>query len=550
MEKRIYTYELTAQALETEFWDEEAVDGLYDFSLLLALGRLEIVSGPWAPASSDDEKNVTVSSGLHVIVPRRGPVSSQLAMIWVRLVSGSLAYAHTSDGWEFYKKIDGKWQRFDPIMAGGSQGLDCKSLNQAAWLASKIGVGHRIDVSAFSIDGIPYRAVTRAGWETLESYSPEGEPLIAVSTPDDADDRLELLAEAWGHDQTEFMSMVAFYLASPMSPTHFFLIADEGGTGKSSFESAFTREFSTISTMGLDASNLKQNGFTGGAALVPLVGKRVAFADESGALGDNELATIAALTTGAVKQVRYGGGRIGLEHFALKLMFSSNQASSFSALEAVGRRKVDVPTLGFKPRGWWMADADKLKWPNQSRWDVCFSSKTIHALVSHGWELWNEKRGEWPDTTVSCSSLIKMSYELTAAIDDAKLMSLEPTSSGVFNVLYADFPAGDMSNREKKYVRREAEAVAGLGVKQTSINGKIQRYVAIVDKKKWAAVEAKLASEEQEAEQDAEKQAMKEEEKKQERRSVLQAKWREVMPATPVPNTLEILEDEVGHLVD
>ena len=493
VEKRSFT--LMPPALSA-MWDGEAMEGFFEQELLLALAALQVVLGPWEPSGSEEKRTLMVARGVQVVLPRRGRVSRYLAAIWAQLVAGLVGYGKQASGaWGFYRKgSTGRWEAWQPLESGK---LEPGELQQAAWLASKLKVGKRVAPEAFSLNGQAYKAVSREGWESLEAYEPEGEPLVAVEEPEDGAARRHLLAEAWGYNETRFMAMVAFYLASPLAPTRFFLLADGGGTGKSSFEAAFEEAFPSLTTRGLDAANLRMGGFTGGAALVPLVGKKVAFADEAGALGDSELQAIAGLTTGAVRQVRYGGGRIGLERFSLKLLFSSNQASSFSQLEAVGRRKVEVPELGFKPASWWRGPAGE-QWPGKSRWEVCFSVETVCALVAYGWLLWQKQKGEWPKAQAG-ASLRKVSAELAEALEEAGLLEKQP-ERGAWPVLYSAFPAVAGTPREKKALRREAAVVAGLGVRKTTVNGEQGRFLAVLEPVKWAAVKANLLEEERKAE--------------------------------------------------
>ena len=489
-ESKVYSFQLTRSKLEDEFWDDEATKRQFDVVLLLELVALQVIVGPFSQAVEAASKLLLASRDIHVVLPAKSSVPEPLARFWGLLISGELAYARAGKSWRFYERCEASgWVLFDPLEFS-VPGLEWRGLQQAAWLASKLQAGVRIVEESFAIDGQVLEAASAGGWETLQPVTPAGEPLINVTTPEDASARLQLLASAWGEPQTEFMAQVSFYLAAPLTPKHFFLLADEGGTGKSSFEKAFTAAFPSIATLGLDADNLASAGFTGGAALVPLIGKRVAFADESGELGDRTMKAIAGLTTGISKQVRYGGGRIGFESFSLKLMFASNQAESFSPIEAVGRRKVEVPELQLKPASWWQEPAGEA-WPGATRWQVCFSRETIFALVSRGWQLWQQNRGQWP-AAKSGSSVRKVSAELQDRILSTLLVTAR-TASGVWPLLWSTFIGkGDLTERESKALKTEAMRVAGLTQKLASVGGKKGRYVAVADESKWAAVSLPL----------------------------------------------------------
>ena len=503
-ESKVYSFQLTNSRLEDEFWDDEATRKMMDVTLLLELAALQVIVGPWSMAVDSASKLLLAARGVQVVLPARSSVPEPLARFWARLVSGELAYSRSGDAWRFYKREGDSWTIFDPL-AYAVPGLEWRGVQHAAWLASKLQAGTRVVEEAFAIDGVAFEPCSAGSWETLQPIKPEGVPLIDVRTPDDAAARLSLLSTAWGEEQTAFMAQVAFYLASPLTPRHFFILADRGGTGKSSFEKAFTSAFPSIATTGLDADNLASAGFTGGAALVPLIGKRVAFADEAGELGDRTMKAIAGLTTGISKQVRYGGGRLGFESFSLKLLFASNQAASFSPIEAVGRRKVEIPELQLKPASWWQEPAGEA-WQGATRWQVCFSREAIFALVSRGWQLWQERHGEWPES--SGKTMLRLSTELEDAlcqpgVGTGAIINKEPNGNGLIPVRSSDWPFEipdkPITAAKKKKIRSEALAKLGLSQKPGRIKGEMARWLCVSEPERWEQVRKQLLGDEAEA---------------------------------------------------
>ena len=488
-----------------EAWDDEATRHGYDNELLEGLLGLALVTAV-AGSLKATKGLLQVGRGFWLEKPGRGAgLARPLLVCWGQLLAGLLGYAKTESGWSFYRPAPGGWVEAELGGELGSDGCEGRGFQMAAWLASKLGKGKRLDATAFSMGGKCWRAVTAAGWETLEPCEPEGEPLTVVEAPDDAEARLQLLAEAWGEDQASFMAGVSFYLASPLRPRFFFLLSDEGGTGKSSWEQAFAAAFPGACSLGLDAANLAAGGFTGGAALAPLLGKRVAFADEAGALGDRELSAIAGLSTGGWKQVRFGGGRFTTARFALKLVFASNQTSSFTPMEAVGRRKVEIPRLGFRPADWWRGAAGEA-WPGQSRWQVCFSRETIFALVSRGWELWQQWEGKWPST--AGTSFLRLSAELEEAlrkpsVSGGALLYKQPSASGLLPVRASEWPfeaPGEKTPAStKKRVKAEALAKLGLSAKPGVVNGVMARWLWVQQPERWSQLQAQLQEGEAEA---------------------------------------------------
>ena len=495
-----------------EAWDDEATKHGYDNELLeqlLSLGLVTAVAGSLKATKG----LLQVGRGFWLEKPGRGAgLARPLLVCWGQLLAGLLGYALTESGWSFYRPAPGGWVEAELGGELGSDGMEGRGFQQAAWLASKLKAGKRLDATAFSLGGKCWRAARGAGWDTLEETTPEGEPLTVVEAPADAEARLELLAEAWGEKQAEFMAGVSFYLAAPLKPKHFFLLADEGGTGKSSWEQAFAAAFPGGCSLGLDAANLAAGGFTGGAALAPLLGKRVAFADEAGALGDRELSAIAGLSTGGWKQVRFGGGRFTTSRFALKLVFASNQAASFTPMEAVGRRKVEVPQLGFRPSAWWHGLAGE-QWPGLSRWDVCFSRATIFSLVSRGWELWQQWHGEWPST--AGSSFLKLSAELEEAlrkpsVSGGALLYKAPAANGLLPVRASEWPfelPGEKTPAStKKRLKAEALAKLGLSAKPGVVNGTMARWLWVQQPERWSQLQEQLLAGEEEARAEEERQ--------------------------------------------
>ena len=488
-----------------EAWDDEATRRGYDNELLEALLSLSLVTAV-AGSLKATKGLLQVGRGFWLEKPGRGSgLARPLLVCWGQLLAGLLGYARTESGWAFYRPASGGWVEAELGGELGSDGMEGRGFQQAAWLASKMHAGKRIDAQAFSLAGKCWRAVSRGGWESLEEAEPEGEPLTVVEAPADAEQRLQLLEEAWGEEQTEFMAGVSFYLASPLQPRFFFLLSDEGGTGKSSWEQAFAQAFPGACSLGLDAQNIAAGGFTGGAALAPLLGKRVAFADESGSLGDRELSSIAGLSTGGWKQVRFGGGRFTTARFALKMVFASNQASSFTPMEAVGRRKVEIPQLGLRPASWWHEAAGN-QWPWKSRWEVCFSKETVFALVIKGWELWQQWRGEWPSTVGK--SFLRISPELEEALRQPgeryeSLLKLEPNAAGLLPVRASEWPftmeGEKRTASERKKLRSEALAKLGLGAKPGALNGQMARWLWVQQPERWEQAREQLLAGEEDA---------------------------------------------------
>ena len=487
-----------------EAWDAEAVKYGFDselLELLLSLSLVQAVSGAWGTAKKG---LLQLAKGLWLEKPARGsfPVARPLLVAWGQLLAGLLGYAREEEGWSFYRRSAGGWVLAELGSELGSDSLEGRGYQQAAWLASKLGAGVRLDAAAFSLGGKCWKAVSKAGWESLEPCEPDGEPLTVVAEPADSKARLALLAEAWGKEQTDFLAGVSFYLASPLTPRFFFLLADSGGTGKSSWEQAFASAFPGACALGLDAANLASPGFTGGAALAPLLGKRVAFADEAGELNGSELSAIAGLSTGGWKQVRFGGGRFKTARFALKMVFASNQTASFAPLEAVGRRKVEVPELGFKPAGWWREEAGE-QFPGKSRWEACFCKETVYSLVARGWQLWQQWKGQWPAT--SGKAFLSLSSELEEALREARLLGAEPSAAGLLPVAAAEWPSKSLPARLRKQLRAEALAKLGLTAKPGVLGCEMKRWLAVTDRKRWLQACSQLTAGEAEAEAEAER---------------------------------------------
>ena len=371
-----------------------------DFRLTEALKR-----------STEDE---IISSGPISVVGVKG-VDSVLLRFALRLMTGQLAVEEDDRHHFSFFWMDGARDAGREIYAMGDREgqVPREDFEGVAWAMIQLGLIKSFDRSLIKI----IRANGEVLWGRIEpsghllECEEPGEmtlPMTVLEVPADGKERISLLRDVWqgaGEDKSlafKARAVMAYALACiPPGQGKVFTWFDRGGTGKTSFIDGFRACFPDKScTVSWPALN-KVGQFEEGAELSRMLGKTVAFSDETPQLAkmDGALANLKGISTGITKTVRLGQGKVTEGRFMMHQVLMSNDGSVFPSGYAFDRRLIQMPLIDAVA-----SKAINLKKCNDGRTigNRLFSpsevGKTFMALVWVGKRIWEKEWNcQWPE---------------------------------------------------------------------------------------------------------------------------------------------------------
>lgn len=355
-----------------------------------------------------------ISSGPVSVVGVKG-VDSILLRFALRLMTGQLA-AEEDDRHHFtFFWMDGARDSGREIYAMGEREgqVPREDFEGVAWAMIRLGLIKSFDRSLIKI----IRADGRVLWGRIDAtghllkVDEPGEmtlPMTVLEVPSDGQERVSLLKEVWegaGDDKAlafKARAVMAYALACiPPGQGKVFTWFDRGGTGKTSFIDGFRTCFPdkscTVSWPALD----KVGSFEEGVELSHMIGKTVAFSDETPQLAkmSGALATLKGVSTGITKTVRFGQGKAAEGRFMMHQVLMSNDGSVFPSGYAFDRRLIQMPLINevasrsipLKKCDDGRTIGDRLFSPNEV-------GKTFMALVCVGKRIWEQEWNcQWPE---------------------------------------------------------------------------------------------------------------------------------------------------------
>ena len=355
-----------------------------------------------------------ISSGPVSVVGVKG-VESTLLRFALRLMTGQLAVEEDDRHHFTFFWMDGARDSGREIYAMGDREgqVPREDFEGVAWAMIKLGLIKSFDRSLIKIE----RANGEVLWGRIDATGhlcevdePDGMtlPMTVLEVPSDGKERISLLREVWqgaGDDETlafKARAVMAYALACiPPGQGKVFTWFDRGGTGKTSFIDGFRACFPDKScTVSWPALN-KVGTFEEGVELSRMLGKTVAFSDETPQLArmDGALANLKGISTGITKTVRLGQGKTTEGRFMMHQVLMSNDGSVFPSGYAFDRRLIQMPSIDDVA-----SKAINLKKCNDGRTigNRLFSpsevGKTFAALVWVGKRIWEKEWNcQWPE---------------------------------------------------------------------------------------------------------------------------------------------------------
>lgn len=355
-----------------------------------------------------------ISSGPVSVVGVKG-VDSVLLRFALRLMTGQLAVEEDDRHHFQFFWMDGARDSGREIYAMGEREgqVPREDFEGVAWAMIRLGLIKSFDRGLIKI----IRANGEVLWGRIEPSGNLREceepdemtlPMTVLEVPADGKERISLLKEVWqgaGEDEElafKARAVMAYALACiPPGQGKVFTWFDRGGTGKTSFIDGFRECFPDKScTVSWSALN-KVGQFEEGVELSHMIGKTVAFSDETPQLAkmSGALATLKGVSTGITKTVRFGQGKAAEGRFMMHQVLMSNDGSVFPSGYAFDRRLIQMPSIDDVA-----SKAMNLKKCNDGRTigNRLFSpsevGKTFAALVWVGKKIWEKEwHCQWPE---------------------------------------------------------------------------------------------------------------------------------------------------------
>ena len=367
-------------------------------------------------------------------------------MIIGKLLVGAYLYSidnterDDSPVYTIYRKGSGGRLRVvpqDSFIAGRSRSsnpsdrIDFTFLRLAVLVMGVLGMGYEVDTRKIR---------TTEGDAIIDHDAPAGFsvapasdvmlPLMEVHEPRPAD--------GWDADFDQFMEsrvfasdkdywnfcMGVFYSVMGLDGAHYFIMADTGGSGKTTLMNGLASFAPTMATKSLQLENLAGRGFEHGMAVSQLEGKRIAIQDEVIAIKGSAMRVLNAVSSGTTMEARYGGGMFRYVDVKLALWFAGNMDVDLPDIDAVRRRRVDIQLKNEMDRDEW---STAVPWDTEHRpaYRLVQSSDSFSHMFYKGMALWADRGGEFfeidrsRNNTIVDSSKIEEISRMSSALSTA-----------------------------------------------------------------------------------------------------------------------------------
>ena len=446
----------------------------------------------------------------HSVLRRHG---ESTLMIIGKLLMGAYLYSidniNRSDSpvYTLYKRGSGGQLRVvtqDSFVAGRSRStspadrIDFTFLRLAVLVMSVLNMGYEVDERKIR---------TPEGDAIIDPDSPAGFSVVPAS-----DVMLPLMevhetqpADGWRSDFDQLMGsrvfasdkdywnfcMGVFYSVMGLDGAHYFIMADTGGSGKTTLMNGLVSFAPTMATKSLQIENLAGRGFEHGMAVSQLEGKRIAIQDEVMSIKGSVMRVLNAVSSGATLEARYGGGMFQYVDVKLALWFAGNMDVDLPDIDAVRRRRVDIQLRN---------EMDKDEWSTAVAWDtehrpayrLVQSNDAFSHMFYKGMSLWTERDGEFFEIDRSKGNLIVDGPTMEAISSMSSILST--TAPSLADYLVANEVSEGLVIKAENMIGKPRELMSflrrnGFEVKKSSfMDGRVKANA------KWLVVDDEAAA--------------------------------------------------------
>lgn len=177
-------------------------------------------------------------------------------------------------------------------------------------------------------------------------------------------------------------------------PQGYFVISDDGGSGKSTILTAFCSLFADICTDTFDPTNLPRKGYDAANEWLELVGKSIAVIDEDdGSLTAPMMKYLNAVSSGKGAKVRWNGGGSHAYCHAWSII-ATNTPDKLPELTAVIRRRITIMLNGADEDAW-KTIIDDGNGERMPLYDYAGTEECIAEMVEYGMTLILERQEQF-----------------------------------------------------------------------------------------------------------------------------------------------------------
>ncbi|KAA8832003.1 hypothetical protein EMO89_00295 [Bifidobacterium tissieri] len=373
------------------------------------------------------------------------------------------------------------------------------------------GVKHACDVLYMEQDDSAYEM--EGNYIIRRSLQPNEVPLTVIPKVKSGTAE-RILAPLIGKRAFDALSMLFGY-TNIAEPQGYIILADDGGTGKSTILKSFCKTFEGRSTS-ITLSNLcmRNDSFSNGVEYARLEGKSIAFADEVEDLDQAKVAGLNNISTGSEQPGRFGGGRVRPVQVQAWLFIATNEPDSLPCKDATERRRTIIRLNKSGDEAW----ANEISPdPSSSRtvpvWDYVRSHECIYDMVNHGMKLLMARQASG-ETSAYSSLKQDISMEDVPSANNI-IEDGNEAAYALAKMLHSDanataFMEGDDSQRKTRILVNDAKQVLsemndamtfladklGIDTRRARIkdkDGKLKRVLYLTDRDKlrelWNLVE-------------------------------------------------------------
>lgn len=375
------------------------------------LASVTLVTDPYSIKTDYEYAVVPVTGQYGMLVPKKvlNRIGRLALSVVGKLMIGVYFYSHSSKNGEHeytvYKpEIDGQLTVIpaDRLTDSSSSAINKRMdslFRITVMLMDDIGLGYKVDVDAVGV-GCHVISKTASGSQIRELSTPsEVVPCAWLHAPQDrsfaenVDSLMSSQVFASEKDYANFC-MGVFYSVMGLDGAHYFIMTDEGGSGKSTLMKGLSNLIPSLATTALQIENMSKTGFERGMTVSQLVSKKIAIQDEVVAIRPTAMRMLNAVSSGTTMEARYGGGVFQYVDLKLALWFAGNTDVELPGIDAVRRRRVDIYLKNQMTQYDWEQIVD---WDSKQRplYELARSREAFTVMFLNGMGLWSERDGEF-----------------------------------------------------------------------------------------------------------------------------------------------------------
>lgn len=345
--------------------------------------------------SSYNGNKVIVDGYSFIDEPKSKFINSEIIRLVLGIVIGYIFVSEDAPEFFIYDKIR---NRFTKIVGNAIDRIDY-SMRMAIWRVSILIKQHcesstdntKIKLVSNSRlimreNGDSHEIIYKGGH--ISQINSNAISTISVDKPDDYENRISIIRKVYGKE-TDKIAMALFECVSPAPRKHIFIMSDDGGTGKTTLMRALQSRFNDI-IGAVRVQAISGGAFERGGAIASLIGKKAFIADEGGSISNNQMQSLASISTGIDDDARFGSGVRKMVHIESTPIIATNAIPDFSKITAFKRRAVIINISAASDDVWNSDGIDGM-----TVYETISSDETIDAFIFLGLSVFIANNGNY-----------------------------------------------------------------------------------------------------------------------------------------------------------